>query len=161
MSNGALIMRSKDDRWYLYPISFKSFPSHVLPRLEEGWTKQDSIEVILNTCGKGVKMVFMKTPPEPGSSFETCSSWGWHDGDNFDHSPEWSHSPEHPDRHKVVAEDYYKGPHPRPKKYYESEEAAIASSTKPHLYVWNGEKWRYHNNKKPAARRGNIWGRGK
>lgn len=121
--SGTVIINSYD-KWYNLHIYVKAEPSFLEPLLTNYFSTQKAVENILDTCGKGVKIFFIE-----GSGV-------------YDHSPDWCCS--HINRSvKAVAEDYFSGPHVRPDTYYNSLIDAVATTTQPHVYIWDGQKWEY------------------
>lgn len=149
------IMKS-DDKWHLISVEFKALPNRMMPILSEFWSRRDAVGVIINTCGNGVKMVFQNCI-KPESSVNFAMS-GWYDGDQFDHSPDWSNSPVAPDKSKMVAIDYYNGP-VKNEKSFDTKEQAIQAATGIHIYIWDGESWLYQRSTPDQFKRTNPWKR--
>jgi len=138
-----MIIKSEGS-WHKIFIEYRGNPNHVFPLLEKDWTSQEAVDLILDTCGKGVKMVFAnrgKDGTKPAKSVST----NWYDGENFDHSPSWSNSPINPLSSKMVGNDYFNGPHGREtiKNSYKTLEEAIDKASCKHVYTWNGVKWEH------------------
>lgn len=141
--------------WYVIPIEYRAQPSRMTPILDEFWARQDAADVIVNTCGSGVKMAFQNIPKQGGSKFGSIS--GWYDGDEFDHSPEWSNSPVAPNKSKMVAMNYYNGPK-KSECFFDTLDLAIAVVKTIYIYTWDGEKWGYQKTES-KFKRTNPWRR--
>ncbi len=151
----SLIIKS-NSRWYSVPVEFRALPSRMLPILVEFWSRQDAADVIVNTCGSGIKMVFQNLP-KPADAVNFSMS-GWYDGEQFDHSPDWSNTPVAPDKSKMVANNYFNGPI-RVEELFDDKEQALKSTKSVHLYIWDGENWSYQQNAVNPFARKNPWKR--
>lgn len=151
----SLIIKS-NSRWYSVPVEFRALPDRMLPILEEFWSRQDAADVIVNTCGSGIKMAFQNLPKPIDASIFSMS--GWYDGDQFDHSPDWSNTPVAPDKSKMVANDYFHGPI-AVKESFDDKEQVLKSTNSTHLYIWDGESWSHQQNTVNPFARKNPWKR--
>jgi len=141
-------MKSENGRWYNYTILFNGMRRIVEPILIKYFNGQEAIENILDTCGHGIKTIM--EIPEEGSS--------WGDG-LYDHSPDWLCSPLDK-RGKAVSKNYCDGPVARPEVSYASMDEALKTTTKPHIYIWDGSSWSYKDKKVPFKRgKGSAWSR--
>lgn len=149
----AYFVIKSSDLWYAIPLEFRAQPTRIMPILESDWTRQDAADVIVNTCGSGVKMVFQNLPKQDGSRFGGMS--GWHDGDQFDHSPDWSNSPINPMSSKMVSTKYWDG-QVKSTNSFETKELASSSVNCVYLYIWDGTTWT-HQKTENRFKKTNTW----
>lgn len=166
MSTGTLIIKA-NDKWHNVRISFKAQISYVLPILEQWWSTQECIDLILKNCGRGVKMIFVRVPPQDMPEDAAFIDWVererdnvWHNGEQFDHSPNICVSPINPVMSKMVLEDYRASPLPVTDSYDSLDDAKLATN-QPFIFIWDGEKWAGEKNP-PKSRKmgmGTPWSR--
>ena len=167
MSTGTLIIKSKG-KWHNVRIDFRAQLSYVTPILEKYWSTQEAADRILETCGRGIKMVFERVPKEQIPEGTAFAAWlereddmgAWHNGEQFDHSPNDCLSPIVPKMSKMVLNKYNLGPSPVLNGYDSIDDAKIATN-QPFLYIWDGEKWTGEKSK-PVTRKtgqGTPWSR--
>ena len=167
MSTGTLIMK-QEDRWYNVRIGFRGQPKYVEPILKDWWSCQEGPDRIIDTCGRGIKMVFVRVPKEDIPEGTAFANWAkddhdmhaWHNGEQFDHSPNDCLSPIKESMSKMVLEQYNSGPSPVTISYGSLEEAKNATN-QPFLYIWDGKSWTYEKNlpKTRKMGRGTAWSR--
>lgn len=167
MSTGTLIIK-RGEKWHNVRIAFRAQQAYVEPILHDWWSSQEGANRILETCGRGIKMVFVRVPKEEipeGTAFagwinEEHSMNAWHNGEQFDHSPNDCLSPIKEDMSKMVLEQYNSGPS-RVTISFDSLEQAKQNTNQPFLYIWDGESWTYEKNlpKTRKERRGTAWSR--
>lgn len=164
MSTGTLIIKQKD-KWFNVRIGFRAQIGYVEPILKDWWSTQEAADRIIKTCGRGIKMVFVRMPKEDipeGTAFANSTHFmgSWHNGEQFDHSPNYCLSPVQENMSKMVLEQYNYGPTPVTTSHATLDEAKKATNM-PFLYIWDGECWTYEKNlpKMRKFRRGTAWSR--
>lgn len=167
MSTGTIIAK-KEGRYYNIRIEFRAQRSYVLPILQDWWSSQEGANRIIANCGRGIKMVFVRMPKEQLEEGSAFAGWvkddhdmnNWHNGEQFDHSPNACLSPIQENMSKMVLVDYYQEPLPVQQSYATLDEAKKATNM-PFLYIWDGESWTYEKNL-PKTRKfgkGTAWSR--